>query len=157
MGKKSKKDTATRGLSWIVDYEAGELYVKGFTGSRETGSIKLKTTDSAVKITAVSDAKIFHVGKKELAHVEMQISDKNGALVYDADNEVTIDIEGPAILLGLESGNLASHEDYKSNKRKAYNGKILAYVQSNGEPGEVKVTLRSPGLQPKSVIIASAK
>lgn len=51
-----------------------------------------------------------------------------------------------AILLGLESGNLASHEEYKSNKRKAYNGKIVAYVQSSGKPGEVKITIHSPGL-----------
>lgn len=157
MGRKYRKDTATRGLTWSVDYEAGELSVKGFTGGREVGSLKLKTTDSAAKITAVSDKKVFRGGRKELAHIEMQISDKDGALVYDAANEVTVDIEGPAILLGLESGNLSSHEDYKSNKRKAYNGKILAYVQSKGQPGEVKITLHSPGLKSTSIIIGSGK
>jgi hypothetical protein len=83
------------------------------------------------------------------------IHDNNRNLVYNAANELTITLDGPARLLGLESGDLASHEDYKSNKRKVYNGKLLAYIQSNGKPGDVKITISSPGLNSKVISINS--
>ena len=78
---------------------------------------------------------------------------RKGILVYDAANEITFTVEGPAKLLGLESGDLASHEDYKSNKRKLYNGQLLAYVQSNGKPGNIKITISSPGLPSKIFLL----
>lgn len=66
--------------------------------------------------------------------------------VYEANNELEIKIDGPAVLLGLESGDLASHENYKSNKRKAFNGQTLAHVQSKGK-ADINVTVSSPGLK----------
>jgi beta-galactosidase len=55
-------------------------------------------------------------------------------------------------LVGLESGDLASHEDYKASKRKVYHGKLLAYIQGV-KPGVVKITISSPGLKTSIVEI----
>jgi len=131
--------------------------VKGFSNRKETGIHRLTTAGQAASITAVSDKQQFRVNKKELAHIEMTVLDSKGNLVYDAVNEVTISIDGPARLLGLESGDLASHEDYKSNKRKVFNGKLLAYIQSNGTSGVVMIKVDSPGLPSTIVTIASTK
>jgi beta-galactosidase len=153
LGRKSKKDTAARGLFWPVKYEPGELVVKGFINGKEVSTYKLTTAGEPNVIIATADKKQFSVGGKDLAHVEIILRDKTGNLVSDASNEITVDIEGPARLLGLESGDLASHEDYKSNKRKVYNGKLVAYIQSNGKPGDVSIKLSSPGLQPVTISI----
>jgi beta-galactosidase len=157
LGRKSKKDTASRGLFWPVNYEPGELVVKGFATGKEVSTYKLTTAGEPNAIVAVADKKVFRVGQKDLAHFEIELQDKNGNVVYDAANEITVDIEGPAKLLGLESGDLASHEDYKANKRKVYNGKLLAYIQSTGKPGDVKVRLSSPGLPPVTIAVTSIK
>lgn len=146
LGRKSKKDTTQRGLFWILPYEPGELLVKGFANGKEVSKHTLNTPGDPAVLVAVADKKTFSSGKKEVAHVELYVKDKNGNPVYEATNEVTVNIEGPAVLLGLESGDLASHEDYKSSKRKVYNGKLLAYIQSTGKPGLVTVTFSSPGL-----------
>jgi beta-galactosidase len=74
-----------------------------------------------------------------------------------AANEVTITIDGPARLLGLESGDLASHENYKSNKRKLFNGKLRAYIQSNDGSNVVRIKIDSPALPLAIVTIASTK
>ena len=55
--------------------------------------------------------------------------DEQGNLVTSTDNEISINIKGDVQLLGLESGELSSHEDYKASKRKAYHGKRIAYLQ----------------------------
>ena len=157
LGKRSKTDTARRGFTWLVNFEPGELVVKGFSNRKEIGRHQLMTAGQAASIIAVSDKQQFRVNKKELAHIEMTVLDSKGNLVYDAVNEVTISIDGPARLLGLESGDLASHEDYKSNKRKVFNGKLLAYIQSNGTSGVVMIKVDSPGLPSTIVTIASTK
>jgi hypothetical protein len=155
LGRKTRPDSVGANLSWIVDYENGELSVKGFNAGKETTSFRLESSDSAAAISTIVDKQKFNARKKDLAHVEIRIVDKNGNFVYEASNEVTVTIEGPAKLLGLESGDLSSHEDYKSNKRKVLNGKLMAYIQSTGKAGTVKVKIRSEGLKGKEVVIGS--
>jgi hypothetical protein len=146
LGRRSKKDTTQRTLFWIIPYEPGQVQAKGFTSGKEVVAHTLITTSETTTLAATADRKIFQ-HNKQVAHIEIFAKDKAGHSVYEANNEITIDIQGPAILLGLESGDLSSHEDYKSNKRKLYNGRLLAYVQSTGKPGAVKITISSPGLQ----------
>jgi hypothetical protein len=131
--------------------------VKGFTGGKQVSTHKLTTVSPPATIVAVADKKQFTMGKNDLTHLELAVHDKNGALVYEAVNELTIDIDGPAKLLGLESGDLASHEDYRSNKRKVYGGRLLAYIQSTGKTGDVKIKVSSPGLKSASVLLPSSK
>jgi hypothetical protein len=155
LGKKSTKDTSARSLFWIMPFEGGELTAKAFANGKEVAQRKLVTTSDVSTIAATGDKKEFRPGKKDLVHIEMMALDKNKNPVYDATNEVTVSVEGPATLLGLESGDLASHEDYKANNRKLYNGRLLAYVQSTGKAGKVTITISSPGLPSQTVLINS--
>ena len=81
----------------------------------------------------------------------------NGVVVTNADNKVSVDVDGPAELIGLESGDAFSHEDYKSKERKAYNGRLLAYIQSSGKAGEATVIVKCAGLRGDTIIIRSQK
>jgi beta-galactosidase len=157
MGKQGRPDTGRKEIVWQIPYEAGELAVRGLTNDNVTTSHQLKTTSAVTTIGAGSDKSGFRPGKKEVAHVEINLKDKDGNTVYLADNEVTINIDGPARLLGIESGDLNSHEDYKANKRKAYRGRLLAYVQSTGKAGDITITLTSPGLQSQVIKISNRK
>jgi beta-galactosidase len=156
LGKKPRTEKS-RPVFWDIDYQPGELWVKGFNKNSQVSSFQLKTAGAVSTIKASADKAQFTVKNKELAHIEVQLTDDAGNPLYDANNELLITIEGPAVLLGLESGDLASHEDYKANKRKAFNGKLLAYVQSTGKAGNVKITLSSPGLKSSTVLIKSVK
>jgi beta-galactosidase len=55
----------------------------------------------------------------------------------------------------MDSGNLASDEDYKGIRRKAFNGLCLAIVQSTAKPGRIQLTATSPGLKSSSVAITT--
>jgi len=152
-----RADTGRREITWQLPYEPGELTVKGSSGSNETATHQLKTTSAVTSLEAIADRKTFKAGAKEVVHIEIDMKDKDGNTVYNGDNEITLIIDGPAKLLGLESGDLNSHEDYKSNKRKAYRGRLLAYVQSTGKPGDVTVNLSSPGVRDQRIRISNSK
>ncbi|MGV3587622.1 MAG: sugar-binding domain-containing protein [Adhaeribacter sp.] len=151
LGKKPFKQATARVLDWEVDYQPGELLVKGYKNGKEVSQHLLKTTEAPYALKATIDRKSLVGNKKELAHIEVDVVDKNGNTIYGAENEITVNIEGPAKLIGLESGSLTSHEDYKANKRKAYRGKLLGYLQAQPNAGPVKITLQSPGLQPQTM------
>ncbi|WP_207535942.1 glycoside hydrolase family 2 TIM barrel-domain containing protein [Desertivirga arenae] len=157
LGVKTKSDNI-RGLFWELSYEPGELMVKSLekTG-KAAASFSLKTSSEPSHIGVTVDKRQLIASEKGVAHVEIQIQDKEGNAIFEADNEVAVQVEGPAVLLGLESGDLASHEDYKLKKRKIYNGKLLAYVQSTGRPGDIKITISSVGLKPVSLTLKSGR
>jgi beta-galactosidase len=55
----------------------------------------------------------------------------------------------------VDSGDPQSHEDFKGNRRKAFNGLCLAIVQSTGRPGRIRVNAASPGLKSSTVAISA--
>jgi beta-galactosidase len=85
----------------------------------------------------------------------LKILDAQGRVVPTADNEFTFEIEGEGKIIGVDNGNPVSHEDYKSNRRKAFNGLGLALIQSTAKPGQIRVTATSPGLKSSSVTITT--
>jgi beta-galactosidase len=153
---KIKKDKDGR-FYWDVDFEPGELVVKGYKAGKVEATHTLKTAGEASRIVASSDIQTFNLGRKEVAHIEIELRDKDNNFVIEGSNEIKVDIEGDAKLLGLESGDLASHEDYKASARKTYNGRLLAYIETSGKPGVVNIRLSSPGLKPVVVRLRSKK
>jgi len=69
------------------------------------------------------------------------------------DNDITCTIEGPVRLLGLEGSNNSDMSDYTDNHHRAYHGRLLAYIQTTGEQGQVRVKFTSPLLQGTEVLL----
>jgi beta-galactosidase len=83
------------------------------------------------------------MGRPLPCHVE--IVDQDGRVVPTADNEVVFELSGPGRILGLDNGQADSHESYQGDRRKAFAGRALALVQSNGRPGEMRLTASLTG------------
>ena len=147
LGKKRKAEAKGQIPSWDVDYQPGELAVKGYNNGVEVSSDIVKTSGGAALINAVADQIQFSGKTKGLSQVEIQVTDVQGNPVYKAENEIKVEVSGPAKLLGLESGSLASHESYQSDQRKAQHGRIIAYIQTAGTPGKIPVTISADGLK----------
>ena len=79
-----------------------------------------------------------------LLRVTIEVVDEQGTIVKLGDNDVTCQIEGPARLLGLEGSNNGDMRDYTDNHHRAFHGRLLAYIQTTGEKGEIRVKLTSP-------------
>jgi hypothetical protein len=152
LGRKSMSAFKNRVIYWDMLFEPGALVVQGYHEKGAPVNDTLTTSGAASAIKAYEE-KVSVNGKQALSHVIVQIVDVNGIPVYDAENEVTVHIEGGAKLLGLESGRSNSHEDYKANKRKVYQGRLLAYVQAGEQAKGVKITLTSPELKPAVIVL----
>jgi len=153
LGKRSKAQAKGQIPQWDVDYQPGELLVKGYNNGVEVSSNAIKTAGNAAKINAVASKTQFKANTKGLSQVEIQVTDDKGIPVYSAADEISVELTGPARLLGLESGSLSSHESYQSNKRNALHGRLLAYIQTTGKPGKIQVNISSKNLKPVTVLL----
>lgn len=155
LGRKALAQAKGRILFWDVDYQPGELGVKGYKGGKEVSMAGLKTAGAPYAIKATADCRALNAKKIDLAHLVLTVVDQQGNLVYQADQEITVTVEGPAQLLGLEGGSLTSPEAHQATKRKVVKGKMPAYIQSQAKPGLITITLQSPGLQSARLEIQS--
>jgi beta-galactosidase/beta-glucuronidase len=151
LGLQTKSNKRIPILSWEVNYQPGELSVRGYKNGKVVCANAIKTAGNAEQLAANADKIVLKTGTRGLSQIEIAVTDKNGVLIYNATNEIQVTVSGPAKLLGLESGSNTSHESYQSDKRAALNGHILAYVQTSGKAGTVNVQITSPGL--KSTVV----
>ena len=147
-----KKQPLDIHVQWRVKYEPGTLKAV----SRKNGKIILtkiiNTAGEPARLEIVPDRKILHADGKDLSFVTVRILDKNGNLVPEADNKITVEIVGEGVLAGMDNGYPASLESFKALSHKAYNGLCLAIIQAKPKAGNITVTVKSPGL-PSSIIV----
>lgn len=88
-----------------------------------------------------------------IAHITVEVVDEKGTVVKLGDNNITCHIEGPAKLLGLENSDNSDMGDYTDNRQRVYHGRLLAYIQTTGEKGEIRVKFTSPLLKGTEVTL----
>ena len=135
-------------LVWEVDFESGVLeLVAG--DARET----LETTGAAVAIQAQPWQTSLAADGEDVAQIEIATVDAQGRPVWQDATLLSVAVEGPAVLLGLENGDLADVTAYTQPARRAYHGRAVAYLRSTGSQGVVRVRVEGEGLRPCEVAL----
>jgi beta-galactosidase/beta-glucuronidase len=155
VGEMQPYDDRTGIIAWTLPFSPGTLEVTGWNGGREVCRYAIRTSGRPHALTAVADTRRF-TEEDDLAHIVLQIVDSEGQPVFLADDEISCRIEGPARLLGLEAGNNTDMGNYRDAVQRAYHGHLLAYIQSTGQPGTVRITFTAPWLKPAEIRLESA-
>jgi beta-galactosidase len=149
------RTTADLHLSWDVPYEPGTLKAIGIKGGKVVSTAIVSTTGEAATIALSADRNTITADGRDVVHFAVQILDGNGLVVPDAENELVFNLEGEGKLIGVDNGDPRSHEDYRSNRRRAFHGLALAVVQSTRKAGSIQMTAASPPLKSASVKVAT--
>ncbi|MGY5355658.1 sugar-binding domain-containing protein [Wenyingzhuangia sp. IMCC45467] len=132
LGKKAKKGDDLH-VSWKVKYEPGTLKAI----SRKDGKVILEkeihTAGKASKIELIADKKVIKNNQYDLSFITVNILDEEGVLIPNANHLVEFEISGGGKIVGVDNGYQANLSSFKASKIKAYNGKCLVIVQSNGK------------------------
>lgn len=129
---------------YIVDYKKGELKSVAYQANKKVAEHILKTAGKATRLGIINQRSDAKFTANELLFLTLEIQDDKGIRVPDTDNSITVTVEGGE-LIGLDSGDPFSHELFKQNVRKAYDGRLLLTVRHAGM-GELKVKCTSDGL-----------
>jgi beta-galactosidase len=150
-----QRTTSDLHLTWTVPYQPGTLKVVGAKDGKVVSTVEVATTGEPASIALSVDRNAIAADRRDVAHFIVKILDAQGRVVPVAENEVTFEIQGEGKIIGVDNGYLASSEDYKGNRRKAFNGLCMAIVQSTAKPGQIRLTATSPGLKPGSVTVTT--
>lgn len=139
---------------WKVPYEAGELKALAYD---EEGRIIAedvrRSFGDAKQIGLQADKQRLAADGKDLIFVEISMKDEYGNPVENANNRVRVQVEGAGRLIGLDNGDSADYDPYKGLSRRLFSGKLMAVIGAKLEPGEIRMTVSSPGLENASLTL----
>ncbi|MBK7172083.1 MAG: DUF4982 domain-containing protein [Bacteroidales bacterium] len=150
-----RKENGELHLSWKVPFEAGNIKAIGRTRGQTLVQKEVTTAGKPARIVLISDRTILKADGTDLSFCTVKIVDENNNMVPQADQTVKFNVEGPAIIAGVDNGNQISLEPFKSDTRKAFNGMCLLVVQAGKSPGPIKITATSENLESAVVTLES--
>jgi beta-galactosidase len=145
LGKKNVDMNLYKSL-WKIQFQPGTIKAIGYRKGKKVAEHVLKTAGDAFQISAKPLKTKLKANGEDLALIEISILDKNGNYVYDANNDITVNISGEGELAGLDNGDTSYPGLFKTNVRKAFHGKLLATVRSSNKAGKMGINITSNNL-----------
>lgn len=140
---------------WRVPFTPGTLEAISRKDGKEVKRSTISTASEPYALRLTPDRTEINADGTDLSYVAVEVVDKDGNLCPWAENEITFSVEGAGFNAGTDNGSPISLEPFKSDSKKAFYGKALVIVQSDGKPGDIKVKTSSPGLKESTVTINS--
>ncbi len=109
---------------WQLPYRPGQLHAVAYD---ECGTVIARDCRASF-----GDVERLHLHQDiygEMVFVTITALDKNGALVENANCRVHVEAED-GIILGLDNGDSTDFDQYQTNCRRLFNGKLLAIVKT---------------------------
>lgn len=140
--------------NWIIPYQKGVLEAVAYD---ENGCViardKVESFEDASKINLTPNKESMKADGIDLIFVEIQMKDRNGNFVENANNRVELSVTGAGRLLGLDNGDSTDYDSYKKTSRRLFSGKLLAIIGAKTTPGEIKVRVTSPSLPEETLTL----
>ncbi len=154
LGRKPLDDIAQ--VNWKAVYAPGAIEARGYRDGQVVAVDRRETTGAPAALRVTPDRSRIRADGADVALVTVEVLDEAGRLCPTACPALAFSLSGPAILLGLGSGDPASHEPEHGDRQTAFNGLCLAIVQSNGQPGRATLEVSAPGLQSGRAVVELA-
>lgn len=133
---------------WQLPYQKGSITAVAYDLSgREVARETRHSFSDVSKITAAPDKCEMYSDGRDLIFVEISAYDVQGNPVENGNNRICVEVEGAGRLIGLDNGDSTDFDAYKGKSKRLFGGKLLAIIGSKTKPGEITVTISSPGLE----------
>lgn len=133
-------------VAWRVRYEPGTVKAVSRKDGKEVLVREIHTAGAPARIRLTADRDTLCADGRDLAFVTVEVLDRDGNLCPEAENLVHFEVGGQALIAGVDNGSPFSMERFKDTKRKAFFGKCLVVLQSNGKAGHATLKAVSEGL-----------
>lgn len=131
-------------LRWQnVKYEKGEIKVVVYDEQgNKAGEKTVKTAGKPAKLQLTADRSTIAADGSDLAFITVSLTDKNGTLCPDADNQLEFKVTGAATFNSVCNGNATSLEVFTEPTMKLFHGQLVVVVQASAAPGKATLTVR---------------
>jgi beta-galactosidase len=152
LGKK-KINEDTLQIVWQVPYQKGDLLAVAYRDGKEIARDNRITAGKAAEIQLSVDKNELRANRRDVVHVEVDITDASGNFVPIANDAIHFEVTGPYKLLGVENGDILDMGPHKVLERKAFMGKALLILQATDNPGTIGIKASAKDLKPQDISI----
>ena len=157
LGRKVLDSTKGRTASWQTPYRPGSVKVVAYDeNGKVVATDEQDSFDDSAMVCLQADRKTISGDGRELAFITITTRDKNGNPVRNANDRVTVRVNGAGVLVGLDNGDSADPDEYQTDSRRLFSGMLLAVVAGNGRTGTITVDVTAPGLRPAVLTLNAA-
>ena len=145
-------------LMWMdTKYEPGELKVIAYDDHGNPAmEEKAYTSGTPHQIVLEADKTQLIADGEDMVFVTVSVVDENGIPCPTASNQLEFEVSGAADYRAACNGDATSLEMFHEPTMKLFSGKLVVYLLSNGEIGEVELKVSGEGLQ-TSILKLSTK
>ncbi|MBR6341284.1 MAG: DUF4982 domain-containing protein [Treponema sp.] len=150
---------------WQVEYHKGEIRAVAYDAEGKVIAEDVKKSFEDPSQIQLQPEENYNVvpepveGPKEAIHfIQIMLADKNGTLVENARNYITVNVSGGAQLLGMDNGDSTDYDEYvaadgRTHTRKLFANRLIAIVKEKAGAGSrgFVVTAASQGLPNVSI------
>jgi beta-galactosidase len=148
VGRKRPADFENRIIEWNFEYLRGEIKVIGYNGGKELCRYELKTAGAPEEIRLNPGKAILKADCGDLAHIEVNITDREGILYPADDLLLGFSLEGDGEIMGACSPDISSPWGYTQPKTLTCGGKALVIIKAGASPGELVLSAFGENLRP---------
>ena len=146
-GKRFKDQTSRLDryrLRWNdVKYQPGELKVVAYDkDGKPAGEKVICTAGKADHLSLVADRRVIQADGNDLAFVTVNMVDKEGNLVPDADHQLVFEVNGAGHFKAVCNGDATSLESFVSPTMKLFHGQLVLVVEASKAKGNMTVVAK---------------
>lgn len=127
-------------------YVPGKVEAVSYVGGVAVSRDELFTTGEAAQIRLVPEKTVMHADGRDVIYVGIELADKDGRLVPDAEVKLHAELSGIGKLAGFGSANPITEENYTDGDTTSFRGRAMAIVRSGYEKGKGILRISGEGL-----------
>ena len=151
-------------LSWKTVYQPGLLKAIGYKNGKKTLETKIETTSEPAQLQLSCDRNNIKADDADVSVIKVEVLDRKGRFVPDADITLEIKTTGPIKILGAGNGDPAFQTKERPEagncetfKIDTFNGLAQILIQSRAEEGRGLVEVSAPGMVRQNINIITIK
>jgi beta-galactosidase len=155
VGTKTSADAQEGILSWKLPFSKGVLKAVAKRGGQEICEFELQTAGVPYRIVLHADVTQLAANGQDVAQIEYDVVDGAGVRIPDAESEISVELSGPARILGIGNGDVANSEPVTAPSHRAFQGRGLVIIQSTEDKGAISLKASAASLEPATITLAS--
>lgn len=148
-----RKDDTTFHVSWRLKFTPGTLKAVSRKNGQTIMQREIRTAGEASSIALTPDRNNLRADGNDLSFVLVEVKDKDGNLVPNADHLIRFEVEGNGFIAGTDNGNQNDSTSLKKPERHAFSGKAMVVVQNTGKKGEIRLKASADGLSDSYTVL----
>lgn len=148
-----KKPADDSPREWNVTFEEGTIKAIGKNNGKIAAQEAFTSAGKPSKIILTKSNSTVANNWDDVSFITATIVDDKGITCANADNLIKFSITENGKIIGVDNGNIISHEDYLSPERSAYKGKAIAIIKADKNNGKIEIKASAEGLEAGAITI----